>query len=153
VESILKRGQVVPAFTLPDTTRVPVRRTAYRDKKNLILLFLPNADDDGARAYLRALADSYEAIRAETGEVLAILRGDPSAIAEAKRELNLPFPLLADTAGTVTTRFLPPAALAGAFVTDRYGELYFAAPTATTTLPPIAALLGWLEAIDRQCAF
>jgi peroxiredoxin len=154
MESILKRGRVVPAFTLPDTTGVPVRRTAYRDKKNLILLFLPDAEDDAARTYLRALADSYEAIRAETGEVLAILRGAPSAIAEAKRELNLPFPLLADTSGTVTAGFLLPAARAGVFVTDRYGELYFAAPSAhTTTLPPVAALLAWLEAIDRQCAF
>jgi len=154
MESILKRGQVVPAFTLPDTTGVPVRRTAYRDKKNLILVFQPNAEDDGAQAYLRALADNYEAIRVETSEVLAILRGDPSAIAEAKRELDLPFPLLADTGRMVTARFLPPAARAGVFVTDRYGELYFAAPSAdTATLPPIADLLGWLEAIDRQCAF
>jgi peroxiredoxin len=153
MESSLKRGQVVPAFTLPDTAGAPVRRTAYRDKKNLVLAFLPDAEDDGARAYLRALAQGYQAFRAETGEVLAILRGDGAAVADARRELALPFPLLHDADGAATARFLPPAARAGVFVTDRYGELYFAAPAASTAaLPPIAELQAWLEAIDRQCA-
>ena len=154
MESILRRGQVIPTFTLPDTAGAPVRRTAYRDKKNLVLVFLPDAEDDGARAYLRALAQGYESLRAETGEVLAILRGGRSALADAQRELALPFPLLHDADGATSARFLPPMARAGVFVTDRYGELYFAAPTAdTTTLPPIAEILAWLEAIDRQCAF
>jgi peroxiredoxin len=154
MESILRRGQVVPPFTLPDTAGVPVRRTAYRDKKNLVLAFLPDAEDEGGRVYLRALADGYTAFRTETGEVLAILRGDRAAIADAQRELELPFPLLHDSDGAVVARFLPPAARAGVFVTDRYGELYFAAPAAdATALPPVAEIQAWLEAIDRQCAF
>jgi peroxiredoxin len=154
IESILRRGQVIPTFTLPDTTGAPVRRTAYRGKQNLVLAFLPDAEDDGARAYLRALARSYAALRAETGEVLAILRGGQAPIADARRELALPFPLLRDADGAATARFLPPMARAGVFVTDRYGELYFAAPAAdTATLPPTDEILGWLEAIDRQCSF
>ena len=154
MESILQRSQVVPTFTLPDSTGAPVRRTAFRDRKNLVLAFLPGVADEGARAYLRALAEGYAGIQAETGEVLAILRGDPAALAEARRELELPYPLLSDAAGAASARFLPPAARAGAFVTDRYGELYFAAPAAdTATLPPIADLHDWLAAIDRQCAF
>ncbi|HET9220966.1 MAG TPA: redoxin domain-containing protein [Roseiflexaceae bacterium] len=153
MESILRRGEVVPTFTLPDTAGAPVRRTAYRDKKNLVLAFLPDAEDDGARAYLRTLAQGYAALRAETGEVLAILRSDRAAVADAQRELALPFPLLHDADGAITARFLPPMARAGIFVTDRYGELYFAAPTAgTATLPPIAEIQAWLEAIDRQCS-
>jgi peroxiredoxin len=153
MESILKRGQVVPTFTLPDTSGAPVRRSAYRDKKNLVLVFLPSAEDDAGRAYLRALADAYPAIQAETGEVLAILRGDGTDIAAARHDLELAFPLLVDADGSATARFLPQAARAGVFVTDRYGELYFAAPTAgTATLPPIADIQAWLEAIDRQCS-
>ncbi|MFL5802658.1 MAG: redoxin domain-containing protein [Roseiflexaceae bacterium] len=154
MESILRRGQVVPTFTLPDSDGMPVRRTAYRDKRNLVLAFLPSAEDDGARAYLRALADSYAAVRAETGEVLMILRGDQSAAHKIKRDLELPFPVLADAGGTATARFLSPAARAGVFVTDRYGELYFAAPAAdTASLPPVAQLCDWLVAIERQCTF
>src|SRR5262245_48107854 len=120
MESILRRGQVVPTFTLPDSDGVPVRRTAYRDKRNLVLVFLPSAEDQGARGYLRALAENYTAIRAETGEVLAILYGDQPAVVEMKRGLDLPFPVLADAHGTVTARFLPPGAHTGVFVTDRY---------------------------------
>jgi peroxiredoxin Q/BCP len=153
MESILQPSQVVPTFTLPDTSGAPVRRTAYRDRKNLVLVFLPSAEDDGARAYLRALTEGYESFRAESGEVLAILRGDRAAIADVRRELALPFPLLHDADAAVTARFLPPAAGAGVFVTDRYGELYLAAPAAdTAALPPTLEIQAWLEAIDRQCA-
>jgi peroxiredoxin len=153
MESILRRGQVVPTFTLPNTEGAPIRRTAYRGTKNLVLAFLPGAEDEGVRAYLRALADAYPNIQAETGEVLAIVRDTEAAIAEARHELRLPFPLLADADGAATARFLQPASPAGVFVTDRYGELYFAAPTADTySLPPLAEIKAWLEAIDRQCA-
>lgn len=153
MESILRRGQVVPTFTLPDTDDRPVRRTAYRGKQHLVLVFLPDAEDEGARSYLRALADGHHSIGAASGEVLAILRGDPAAAAEARRDLELPFPLLVDADGAVTARFLPAGARAGAFVIDRYGELYYAAPAPdTATLPPIDELQSWLEAIDNQCA-
>jgi peroxiredoxin len=154
MESILQRGQVVPTFTLPDSDGVPVRRTAYRDKRNLVLAFLPGAEDEDARAYLRALAEVYSTVRAETGEVLAILRGDQSAADKLKRDLALPFPVLADADGATTVRFLPPTARAAAFVTDRYGELYFVAPTAyAASLPLVAELCDWLVAIERQCSF
>src|SRR5439155_19646701 len=126
MQPILKRGQVVPAFTLPDSAGRPVRRSDYRAKKHLILAFLPGAADDGARAYLRALADDYAAIHAASSEALAILRGQRRGAAEAQRDLELPFPLLADADGATTARFLPPAARAGVFVTDHYGELYYA---------------------------
>ena len=153
MESILKRGQVVPTFTLPDTEGRMVRRTAYRGKKHLVLAFLPSAEDDGTRTYLRALADGYTAMQTAGGDVLAVLRGEAAAIAEAKHDLELPFALLVDADGAVTARFLPAAARAGVCVTDRYGELYYAAPTADTlTLPPIAELQAWLEAVDNQCA-
>lgn len=153
MESLLRHGQVVPTFTLPDSDGASVRRSAYRDKRNLVLVFLPGAGDDGAQAYLRALAEGYAAIQAETGEVLAILRGDQAAAAALKRDLALPFPVLADADGATTARFLPPAARAAVFVTDRYGELYFAAPAArAASLPPVATLHDWLVAIDRQCS-
>ena len=153
MEPLLRHGQVIPAFTLPSSEGAPVRRTAYRDRRNLVLAFLPSAQDDGARAYLRALADGYAAIQAETGEVLAILRGDQAAAAALRLDLELPFPVLADADGMATARFLAPAARAGVFVTDRSGELYFAAPAAdAASLPPVAALQDWLAAIDRQCS-
>lgn len=153
MESILRRGRVVPTFTLPDTEGQPLRRTAYRAKQHLALVFLPAAEDEGARSYLRALADDHAPIRAAGGEVLAIIRGEVAAARAAKLELELPFPVLADTDGVTTARFLPPTARAATFVTDRYGELYYAAPALDTrSLPPITEILAWLTAIDNQCA-
>lgn len=153
MENLLKRGQVVPTFTLPDTTGKSIRRSAYRGKQHLVLAFLPSVQDDAARAYLRALAAAHPALLATSGEVLAIIRAEVTAIAAARHDLELPFPLLSDADGMVTQRFLPDSARAGVFVTDRYGELYYSAPAAdATALPPISELHDWLTAIDNQCA-
>jgi peroxiredoxin len=153
METLLKRGQVVPSFTLPDTTEQPIRRSAYRGKQHLVLVFLPRAHDDASRAYLRALADARPALLAASGEVLAIIRDDVPTTAATKHDLELQFPLLSDADGAVTQRFLPDNVRAGVFVTDRYGELYYSAPAAdATALPPISELQDWLTAIDNQCA-
>jgi peroxiredoxin len=153
IETILRRGEVVPSFTLPDAEGRPVRRTQYRGRRHLVLVFMPSAADEGARAYLRALGDEYAAIRETGGEVLAILQADVAGARAAKGEIELPFPVLSDADGKTAARFMPPGARAAVFVTDRYGELYYSmASAATTTLPPVAELRAWLEAIDRQCA-
>jgi peroxiredoxin len=153
MEALIRRGTVVPSFTLPDIAGQPVRRMQYRGRRHLVLAFLPTAGDVGAQAYLRALAGEYAALRETGAEVLVILRERVAALEEVG-DLVLPFPLLIDADGQVTARFVPPEARAGVFVTDRYGELYYsvAAPTATA-LPPIGELRDWLEAIDRQCAY
>jgi peroxiredoxin len=146
----LRRGAVVPSFTLPDSAGRMVRRTQYRGRRHLILAFLPTGEA-ATQAYLQALAGAYPAIQETGGEALAILRLDSQA---AHERLELPFPLLGDAQGAVTARFLPPeAGRTGVFVTDRYGELYYSATTAQAPeLPPPGELVAWLEAIDRQCA-
>ena len=152
METTLKRGEVVPNFTLPNTAGEAIRRSAYRGKQHLALLFIPTAEEEAARSYLRAMADIYDTITAASGEVLAVVRDSPAALAEAKEDLALPFQLLSDD-GTATQRFVPSPAHAGVFVTDRYGELYFSAVTEDAhDLPPPGELQSWLEAVDNQCS-
>lgn len=151
MESLLKRGAVVPNFTLPDSEGTLVRRSAFRGKQHLALVFLPSVEDDLARSYLRALAEQHQEIRAAAGTVLAIIRSD-EALAEAKYQLELPFALLSDSEGAVAARFLPAGADAGVFMVDRYGELYYGLPAANThELPPADEVKTWIEAIDNQC--
>lgn len=146
METMLKRGEVVPNFTLPSAAGEPVRRSAYRGKQHLALVFLPSVEEEFARGYVQALVGSYAMLRAASGEVLVIVRA-------AQVDLELPFPLLADQDGTATARFVPAEAGAGTFVLDRYGELYYAAVAQDARgLPPISELHEWLEAIDNQCA-
>lgn len=152
METPLKRGEVVPNFTLPNTTGADVRRSAYRGKQHLILLFLSTTEEESARTYLQAVADIYDAIKAASGEVLAVVRDNLTVLAEAKADLALPFQLLSDDS-TVTKRFVSPPAHAGVFIIDRYGELYFSAVAENASaLPPASELQSWLEAVDNQCS-
>jgi len=48
MEPILRRGAVVPSFTLPDAEGWPVQRAQYRGRQHLLLVFLPSAADEGA---------------------------------------------------------------------------------------------------------
>jgi peroxiredoxin len=147
VEPILQTGQIIPTFTLPNMQGRPIRRTDYRGQRHLVLVFLPSIEDQGANAYLRALADGHQAIRGAGAEVLAIVRG-----VAASASVDLPFPVLLDANGAVTARFVPEAARAAVFVTDRYGELYYYKVSAETThLPLVNTLVDWLTAIDNQC--
>jgi len=153
MEPMLQPGQVIPTFTLPDSEGRPVRRTIYRGQKHLVLVFLPSTEDQGGRAYLQALADTYQLVRGASAAVLAVVRGAETSAQAFKREIELPFPLLLDADGDVAARFLPPGAPAAILVTDRYGELYYSRVVATTAdLPPIRELHDWLTAIDHQCA-
>jgi peroxiredoxin len=153
MESLVQPGQIIPTFTLPDSEGRPLRRTIYRGQKHLVLVFLPSPEDQSGRVYLQALADSYGVVRAASATVLAVVRGGGTSARAFKTELDLPFPLLLDADGGVAARFMPSAARAAVFVTDRYGELYHSRAVATTAeLPPIGELHDWVTAIDNQCA-
>ena len=79
--------------------------------------------------------------------------GEGTSARAFKTKLDLPFPLLIDADGDVAARFMPPAARAAIFMTDRYGELYYSSAVATAAeLPPIGELHDWVTAIDHQCA-
>jgi len=152
METTLKRGEVVPNFTLPNTSGENVRRSAYRGRLHLALLFLPAIEEESARTYLQGMTNIYDTIKAASGEVLAIVHNNSVDLAEAKEDLALPFQLLSDD-GTITGRFVPSPARAGVFIIDRYGELYFSAIAENAhDLPPPSELQSWLEAVDNQCS-
>ncbi|GAB4214031.1 MAG: hypothetical protein OHK0022_51960 [Roseiflexaceae bacterium] len=152
IEPLLKRGQLVPNFTLPDSQGEPLRRSIYRGRQHLVLVFLPHPADWAAHDYLRDLAARHPEVRSAAGEVLAILPAAPAELAWLRRELGLPFPLLADADGDTTARFLPHDCHAGVFVVDRYGELYYGTTAADAVgLPPVGEVQEWLVAVDNQC--
>ncbi|HEU4326606.1 MAG TPA: redoxin domain-containing protein [Roseiflexaceae bacterium] len=152
IEPFLKRGQLVPNFTLPDSQGEPLRRSIYRGRQHLALVFLPNASDPAAHDYLRGLAARHAEIRAAAAEVLVILPAAPAELAWLRHELGLPFPLLSDANGETATRFLPQDAGVGLFVVDRYGELYYGITAPDVTgLPVTDEVPEWLAAVDNQC--
>lgn len=150
-------GQVVPLFTLPDTTGHPVDVWSFKGRRNLVLFFFHGSNCAGCRDVLTAFASDYQSYKDLDAEVLAITR-DPVAIARALAEgLRLPFPVLCDTNGEVTQRYLPflpsiAQPLAGLIIADRYGAVYDESLAGSDAeLPDQNEILQWLQFINIQC--
>lgn len=143
-------GEVVPNFTLADLHGEPVTRSAYRARRHLALLMLPQVDAP-ARAYIESLRDVYRPIRAADGELL-VLVADSAAHADGLRSaLEVPFPILLDPEGAASKKFLPDGGRYGVFIIDRYGALHAQWALTRPPLPPIADIVEWVEVIDNQC--
>lgn len=146
----LELGKPAPNFTLASVAGDTVRRSAYRARRHLAVLFLPFVDLP-AREYLEALRDCYTDIRQADGEILAVVT-DPGASAEGLRAaVEVPFPLLLDPGGEAARRFLPDGAVAGLFILDRYGAVRAQWTLTAPPLPPVREIVDWLEAVDRIC--
>ncbi|MCU0491650.1 MAG: peroxiredoxin family protein [Chloroflexaceae bacterium] len=141
----LRRGSVIPNFTLNGLDGRPMRRSELRGRQHLALLFFPSLDG-AILAYLRDVANSNERIVAAGGTVWVVVAAAPETAPE------LPFPILLDQDCNVTRQFLSAGASSGVFLTDRYGELYFQSSGSLAALPPAEDIAAWIEAIDQQCA-
>jgi peroxiredoxin Q/BCP len=146
----LEVGKPAPNFTLPAAAGGTIKRSAYRARKHLALLFLPVVDLP-SREYLEALRDCYAEIREADGEVLVVV-SDRGASAEGlQAALDVPFPLLLDPDGAATSKFLPDGAAYGVFILDRYATLHAQWALTARPLPNIQELIDWLNVVDRQC--
>jgi peroxiredoxin len=114
---------LLPAFELPRAGGGLVRVRAYRGRRALALIFVHGPTCAPCRDYLSEALDRYAAYAEETSEVIAVLPGSLDEADAARRVLALPFPVVADSGGSVFFRFgLMPRQDAAVMVTDRYGE-------------------------------
>lgn len=152
----LERGRIIPAFTLPGADGMPHSPWDYKQRENLIVLFVSGKTDEG-KGVLRSFAQHYPDLREETCSLLAVTPETVIANLQVQEELRLPFPLLANPQGDViacytqwdkSARILTP----GLVLTDRYGALYlqgFADKEAE--LPSMTELLESLQYMNRLC--
>lgn len=126
----LERGMILrdlPARTLDGRD---VYAMDYRGRRNLVLIFA--GQDREELALLDQLRRSSDELQEE--EAVAL-------VAAADDELRRQYAAI-DSAGH------PMAAL---YVTDRYGEIFFAAHPDGLALPGVAEVLDWLRFINAQC--
>lgn len=146
----LEVGKQAPNFTLPSVGGGEITRSSYRARKHLVLLFLPGVDLP-AREYLEAVRDEYGEFRQADSEALVIV-SDSGASAEGLRAaVDVPFPILLDTDGKATARFLPDGAVMGVIILDRYATVRTQWALTAPPFPPVKELVDWLYAVDRQC--
>jgi len=143
-------GRYLAPFELPASDGRTVRLWDYRLRRNLVLFFHHGAACPRCRAELVRFARHYPAYRERDAEVLAIGPDSLAAGAQLAGSLGLPFPLLADPAGSAAER--QGVDLPAIVVANRVEEIWAAwAPSDELDLPSQEEILSWLEFIVIQC--
>lgn len=149
------RGQLIRDFTLPSSLGTPVTLSEYRDQSNLVLVLVDGGESANLEI-LTELAKNYGQIQEEQAKVLAVLHSDRSRAAQIARQMNLPFPLVADEDGRLyrvsDTQDGDSRAAITIYIADVFGEVFAVYWTAEgQTVPEISEISKWLNLINRQC--
>jgi hypothetical protein len=128
----LERGMMLRDLTAPTLDGERVQLSDLRGRRNLVLIFA------GTNGEEQRLLSELRESRAELREEEAVA----AVIADNDRESRSWY-------GALAADGTPRAAL---YITDRYGEIYFAAhPERGLSLPSAAEVLDWLRFINSQC--
>ena len=150
-------GQIIPAFSLPAADGMPNSPWDYKQRQNLILLFLSSTASRETRGLLCTFSKAYPALREIECSILVISLDKVLDNLLTQGELHLPFPLLADPKGEVFSRFTNHDAITGKYnpcivLADRYNALYQQwIAEREADLPRIDELLDSLQYLNKLC--
>ena len=152
----LELQQVVPDFVLPSVDGKEASPRDYKQKVNLVLVYLDLGRCGNCVDYLREFADNYSVYRGLETQILAIVPLPISELQSRVGQIGLPFPVLSDEQGLVGKVYLvdsPVANPVGAvFVADRFGALRAMMFGLTQgDLPNQQSILDWLSLIETEC--
>jgi len=149
----LSVGQLVPLFHLSAANRQgQLGPSDYKQHQNLVLIFLRSVECRKCRQLLREIAAHYGEYQQMEAEVLAISTGEITCLRQLAQDLALPFPLLTDSDGRVTSFYLKQTEQAAIFVVDRWGAIFTRETAAEDRgLLAEAEIRKWLEFIELQC--
>jgi peroxiredoxin Q/BCP len=106
-------GEVAPDFLLPDETGTMRTLAEFRGRKNVVLYFYPKDFTSGCTAESCLFRDRYDRFMTQDTEVLGVSRDTVESHLAFKKELGLPFSLLADVDGTCHEHYGVSRAMAG----------------------------------------
>lgn len=153
---MLLTHELIPPLTARRPTGQTIRAWDFKQKKNLLIAFL-HPGCHRCEKFLGALAaHAMELAELETLALIVFPAPPPAFLGE-----NLPREIIvaADPTGRSQRAYLGPEAFSpagqervGAFITDRYGELYAQwVGSAEEALPGIRDVFGCLEQIEAVC--
>ncbi len=128
-------GQEAPDFTLKNTDMQDVTLSAFRGKKNVVLLFVPLAFTSVCTSELCSVRDSLNQYASLGAEVLGISVDSPFALKQWKEKESLNFDLLSDFNREVVKAYgaqydellgFKGVAKRAAFVIDKEGRIRYA---------------------------
>jgi peroxiredoxin len=151
----LEIDKVVPDFILPAVGGKQVGPRDFKQRANLVIVYL-DLDRCGRCAdYLRELADNYHVYRELETDIIAV---SPQPVADLQSRIGamgLPFPVLSDEQGQMGQVYLggqAGAMVGGIFVADRFGALRTQIlARGENDLPNQQSILDWLNLIEMEC--
>ncbi len=151
----LELEKVVPDFILPAVGGNQMSPRDFKQKCNLVIVYLNLDQCAGCVNYLRDLANNYHVYQELEAEIIAVCPGSVSDLQSKVGTLGAPFPVLADEQGQVGQLYLDSQGggqVGGVFVTDRFGALRsILLARGETDLPNQQTILDWLNLIELEC--
>ncbi|MBC8122982.1 MAG: hypothetical protein H7Y22_14225 [Gemmatimonadaceae bacterium] len=138
---IIQPRQAIPSFEALSVTGELIKSEHYRQRWNLLLVFLSRPDE---YAYLGELANRIEPLRASKTRLIAFVLEPAHSLA------GYPFPVIVDPTRRVYDRL--GIDLTAVVLTDQFGEIHkiWWLPE-PLCLPTSEDLLSWAEFIDMRC--
>ncbi len=155
---LLETGEVIPAFTLPGADGMPYSPWMYKQREHLLLLIIHSTANSEARGLLKAFAREYRSLREEDCAVLVISADTVVGNLQAQKELQAPFPMLADPEGEVIGKYTgwdaeKRVVMPSIVLVDRYGALFRQwVEEKEEELVGIEEILETLRYLNRMCA-
>lgn len=156
MNSVLQTRQLIPPLTARTPAGQTIRAWDFKQKKNLVILFLDATHPESEEFIERLVARAAE-IAEEEAVALVVFSGNLPATLPA----HLPAEIIVatDMSGRAARAYLGEDAFGvlgqqrlGAFVADRYGELYAQwVVSAGGALPGIREILSYLRQIELAC--
>jgi thioredoxin-dependent peroxiredoxin len=100
----LKPGDVAPDFSLPDGEGNIVSLSAFRGQR-VVLYFYPRDNTPGCTTEACSFRDAYSDYQSKAVVVLGISTDDAKSHNKFATKFDLPFPLLSDVDGKVSTAY------------------------------------------------
>lgn len=148
--------QVLPDFVLTSLDGKQESIRGYKQKANLVVVYLDLNRCGECVDYLREFADNYSVYSGLETQILAVV---PMAISDLQSKvgnMGLPFPVLPDEQGQVAKMYMAnspvPNPVGGVFVADRWGELRMMSfGQRSNDLPNQQSIMDWLSLIETEC--
>jgi peroxiredoxin Q/BCP len=101
----LEVGDPAPVITAPDQNGKPLSFEETYKKGVTLVYFYPKADTPGCTAEACSLRDSYADLRAKGLQIIGVSEDKADDQKKFQEKYKLPFPLVADTDGSVAKAF------------------------------------------------
>jgi peroxiredoxin Q/BCP len=110
---LMKTGDKIPSFSLPDENGEPVHIDELADRHILVLYFYPKDDTPGCTREACTFRDDYQAFVEAGAKVIGISNDSVKAHKDFKEKYALPFTLLSDEKNEVRKLFKVPSSFLG----------------------------------------